>query len=571
MAKRKAKERKPPWCPPAVDGIDLNGCRTPRCENFGIPPTPRASARDADAEIHGYIRYGVGHGPLDNMGMKCGRCGAVTTMLNNAAIAEELARFTNSVEQPACRTSDCANVGLAVAAHPDRYHQFGRTNAGSPRWRCRACGSTCSASRRGGHRLRLPKASEDVLRLLVNKVPMRRTCEVAGLRPQVLYDRISRLAAQCRALSAHHEATGLAIAQWPRLHLNTDRQTHILNWGTALERQPIALLAIATADVKSGYVVAQHLNYDPDANPRATELLAYAAGDPQLRPAFRKYARLWLPYESADEGDPARPKSDADLRVPGVGGIVHENYTMAAHLQALKPWVACAVYVQFSLDLDPMLDRLCIMTFADRARAGTLDAFLVRINKEMTVAQRKQALADAETELDRLRSEWPQLADSELIRQILATRWEEAKAQGGPPGRMWVRHPFPTMNEPQRSVQPLTDDGRRPDTQVVAGMARATLRALDRYFMQVRRKINVLERPIHSASSTGRVWHGYNAYSPRVVTEALDIFRTVYNFHLRGQDGKTPAQRLGLIDGPLSLADLCANSPVSYSLPPGKK
>ena len=102
-------------------------------------------------------------------------------------------------------------------------------------------------------------------------------------------------------------------------------------------------------------------------------------------------------------------------------------------------------------------------------------------------------------------------------------------------------------------------------------MARATLRALDRYFMQVRRKINILERPIHSASASGRAWHGYNAYSPRVVAEMLDIFRVVYNFHLRGQDGKTPAQRLGLAERPMSLAELCANSPVSYSLPPGRK
>jgi len=560
-----------PWCPPAVDGIDVNTCRTPRCENFGIPPIPRASGRRVDAEIHGYTRYGTGDGPLGSIALKCGRCGSVNTMLNNAAIAEELARFNIPIKQPACRTATCENMGIAAASDPSRYHQFGRTNAGSPRWRCRACGSTCSASSRGGRRLRLPEASEDVLRLLVNKVPMRRICEVAGLHPQVLYDRISRLATQFRALSAHYETSALSSTRWTRLHLNTDRQTHTLNWGTALERQPIVLLAIATADVSSGYVVAQHLNYDPDANPRATELLAYAAGDPQRRAAFRQYARLWLPYESADDGDSTRPKSASELRVPGVGGIVHENYTMAAHLQALKPWVAQAGYVQFSLDLDPLLDRLCLLTFSERVRDGTLDAFLVRINKDMTVAQRRQALAEAEAELDRLRGQWPQLTDSDLIRTVLAESLEEARAQGLPPGRVWIRHPFPTMSEPQRSVQPLTDNGRRPDAQLVAGMARATLRALDRYFMQVRRKINVLERPIHSASASGRAWHGYNAYSPRVVAETLDIFRVVYNFHLRGQDGKTPAQRLGLAEGPLSLTELCANSPVSYSLPPGRK
>lgn len=76
--------------------------------------------------------------------------------------------------------------------------------------------------------------------------------------------------------------------------------------------------------------------------------------------------------------------------------------------------------------------------------------------------------------------------------------------------------------------------------------------------MQVRRKINVLEPPLYTASAAGRAWFGYNAYSPRVVLETLDIFRAVYNCHLRGQDRRTPAQRLGVLSDPVSLADLCA-------------
>jgi hypothetical protein len=145
------------------------------------------------------------------------------------------------------------------------------------------------------------------------------------------------------------------------------------------------LRAIATADVASGYVVAQHLNYDPDVNPSALELLAREAGDPDQKPAFRKYARVWLPYE-ADQGQ----FSEAARQV-GVGGIVHETYTTAAHIQWLKPWIACADYVQLTLDQEPALDRICLLTFDDRVRAGTLDAFFVRIDKSLTVAQCKRA------------------------------------------------------------------------------------------------------------------------------------------------------------------------------------
>jgi len=126
------------------------------------------------------------------------------------------------------------------------------------------------------------------------------------------------------------------------------------------------------------------------------------------------------------------------------------------------------------------------------------------------------------------------------------------------------------MNEPEKAVMAIVTR-HRTDAQVVAGIARATLRGLDRYFMQVRRKVNLLERPLHTAGSSYRSWHGYNAYSPRVVMEVLDIFRVVYNFHLRGEDKKTPAQRIGLIKSVVTLDELC-RAPLQFvSLPAGRK
>lgn len=127
------------------------------------------------------------------------------------------------------------------------------------------------------------------------------------------------------------------------------------------------------------------------------------------------------------------------------------------------------------------------------------------------------------------------------------------------------------MNEPEKSVQLFAIQSLS-DDEIANGLARATLRALDRYFMQVRRKINLLERPIHTAGGAYRTWHGYNAYSPRVVNELLRIFRVLYNFHLRGQDGKTPAQRLGVATNAIALAEICDQPLHSVeSLPFGKK
>lgn len=567
-------QQKEHWSPPVVDGVETNKCRNACCANFGVPAHSSSKAKKASGVNEGYIRVGVGVGRRQNVGLKCQGCGEIMTMLSNAAVVEELKRFnlrSVSADILSCGNDNCVNHRHDVNTYPEHYQQFGKTNAGSPRWRCRECLSTFSSSAKGSHRLRQPEKSEEVLRLLVNKVPMRRMCEVANIRPKLLYNRITRLAAQCRAFADHYEEQFLRNAHLQRLHLNVDRQTHMLNWGSALERMPISLQAIATADVSSGYILAQHLNYDPDANPRALELLARAAGDPETKPAFRQYARLWLPHESMNEGNAPGTQSDADLRVPGVGGIVHEIYTMAAHLHWIQRWVSRTDYVQFSLDQDPGLERLCLGVFADRVRLGTLDAFLVRIDKNMTVPQRKMALAETEMALQELRKVHVGSTDSEIIRLVIRDRWLSTKEQSLPRNRAWITHPYPTMTEPRRQVLALTDNGARPDLQIVSGLSRASLRGVDRYFMQVRRKVNILERPLQTASSGFRTWYGYNAYSPRVVMETLEIFRTVYNFHLRGQDHKTPAQRLGILDRAVSLEELCANSPASYSLPSGRK
>jgi hypothetical protein len=64
--------------------------------------------------------------------------------------------------------------------------------------------------------------------------------------------------------------------------------------------------------------------------------------------------------------------------------------------------------------------------------------------------------------------------------------------------------------------------------------------------MQVRRRLSLLERPISSASNTGRRWYGYGPYNPAMVAKLLDIFRVFYNYVEVGKDKQTPAMRLGL-------------------------
>ena len=111
------------------------------------------------------------------------------------------------------------------------------------------------------------------------------------------------------------------------------------------------------------------------------------------------------------------------------------------------------------------------------------------------------------------------------------------------------------MGEPMKEVCYCSDRGDLSPEILAEYVLDVRMLALDRFFMQVRRRLSVLERPIHTPSGQRR-WHGYSVYNPTVVAHLLEIFRVAYNLSLAGTDGKTPAMRLGLTKAPMTLQDI---------------
>ena len=95
------------------------------------------------------------------------------------------------------------------------------------------------------------------------------------------------------------------------------------------------------------------------------------------------------------------------------------------------------------------------------------------------------------------------------------------------------------------------DENRKADMFLRAGLAR-----IDNVFQKTRSLINAIERPIGNSSSYNKVWHGYAPYNPTMVSKFLTIFRTVNNYVFVGDDGQTPAMRLGFAREPLDFEDI---------------
>lgn len=544
--------------PAPVKGVQVNHCMTPSCTNFGVAPllnvplgrpTPNSSKKIDQYRVVGSD---------GKQALYCKVCGSTARVKSNLGVYEELQRQLPAqqfAELAACQTANCQHQGLPATSNAEKYHRYGRTATGAMRYRCKACLATFSVRVTPMmRRHRKPEVTATIFRLLINKSPIRRICEVADVNAVVLYHRIAFIHQQCQQFVRAQEARLFGGISLPRLRIAVDTQEHVLNWASS-DRRNTALSAVASAECTTGYILGMRLNHVPDLDVFDLDLDARSRGDYTLHPPFRRYAALRLPGEDDDPDDPLPPGS----RLASKGVMVRIQYMLLAHMHFLARMVPGASDIHLYLDLDSGLRRACLTAFADRIRAGTAEAFMVRIAKGMKVDDRKLALAATDLKL-RQAARREGLPRHEAAVKAMASQYASVRRNVAALGDRWVDHLIPHMGEPQKAVCYLTDRGAEDPEFVARAMLEASLHPLDRFFMQVRRRLSLLERPIHSAS-VNRTWHGYASYDPEVTAQVLAIFRVAYNYCFAGEDGRTPAMRFGLTNQVTTLEEILAFVP----------
>lgn len=540
----------------AVDGLQVNTCRNLRCTNFGVIPLDRVDRGRNPTVVDTYSATGAGK---SISAMRCKICGEIFRLKSNQAIVEELARLreqSTPIYPVGCPNANCSNFGKPESSPPSLYQSFGTTASGSPRFRCKGCHRTFSISARATLRQRQPEKNELVFSLLINKSPMRRICEVADIHPAVLYQRVAFLHQQCVRVAAQVESS-LPLLQAPRIGIAVDHQDHVINWSSQFDRRVTQVSAIASADSSSGYVFGVHLDYDPRFDVHDADLAARECGDPARMPAFRRFARIFLPYESDQTTDDPLPTG---TRLPARGVRVHSQYTMFAHFLYLKERLPNVAAIHFYLDRDSGIRQACFAAFGTGLKTGRIEAFLVKIDKEMMVDDKKLALAASQARLEKAAVNCPGVRKFEIAKRLIIAAITDPGYLSLPSAQRWVNHPLPNMGEPDKSISYVSDRGDLLPEVLADYLLDVRMHALDRFFMQIRRRLSVLERPIASASGQRR-WHGYAVYNPLVVAQLLEIFRVAYNVTLIGKDGRTPAMRLGLAQAPLTLRAIAEFTP----------
>lgn len=591
-------EPEKPRVPLEADGIQINFCKNPGCANFGVPAQQKATrGRAASIKRNPYTVVAAGKGYPH---LRCNCCGEHFPIKSNAGIAEEVRRLGAYLEEkpgPSCTNDECENRTVPVSVGRTHYSSFGTTAIGSPRWKCKACGKTFSAAKTSTHRQRESHKNKQIFKLLVNRVPIRRICEIAEIGPKALYGKIDFIRAQCLAFAASREAK---LAQTPinRLWLSVDRQDFIANWTQRTDRRNVAFTAVASTDNETGYCFGMHLNFDPSLDAKEAEKETRALSDRFKAPPFRKHARVWLPIdyevaaikksakrvagslkgkiESAYEEAEARHDIEAsdqpsdNEQLPQKGVQIHSEYTLYGHFMHLKRLVGHAGKIRFFLDQDSGMRAACLGSFAELIGAERrVDAFYVSIAKNLNIDMKRRSLSVAQGKLDAFMEAHPSLSEQRAVLEMIKEGIAKMDKLGKWDDR-WVAHPEPDMSEPEKMVCCLTDLGDYDADHMARLILRASLHATDSFFMQVRRRLSPLERPVHSQSNAGSVWNGYAPYNPAQIQKLLDILRVVHNFVLpsvkagetpeRDEKGKkivkTPATRLGLAKAQISYEDI---------------
>ena len=604
--------------PGAERTIQVNHCKMPACENFGVAarsePGKRGPSPDRDMA---YKVHSTAKGKVP--AIRCKACLDMPPIKSNAAVAKEVERLAEESgiwrleEQTSCGNAECGNHDHPIAFHPDEYRKRGKPKSGRGQYhQCKRCGRRTLVSDpvrlHDCHR----RHAADLLGRIANKSPVRGSARGSKLKfMRDYYQIVDFLHGRCRAYSGSFDRALIdGRLKLPEdMDIQADAQVYQLNWVSRMDRRNVELSTYCSVHSDSHFVLAMNCNYDGRVDPFKINAEAARNGDLALPEAFREYAQYWLAGDELRAGR-AMARRDDRVRVALLRQIetlyaqaasradvenielhvlntaystpflsrglqVHMPYTAYAHWLLLHRLLAGAgvKQVQANMDIDSMGRAAFLTAFADEVKRGDAHAFFVKSTKYQTIDERRDILAASRRERAAFARTLPvsvRKDRKEVARRMMKSRIE-ARQKHGKWDDEWVEHPLPTLNEPHKAMSWLTPDPAIDEDRKADMFLRSGLGRIDNVFLKTRRLFNAFERPVGTSSGHNRVWHGYAPYNPAMLEKYVTIFRTVNNFVFVGDDGATPAMRLGFAKEPLQFEDIVWPGQRVPRLPRGRR
>ncbi len=125
-----------------IDGIQVNYCRNPACENFGRPASTEDQSKARSLPAHKRDPYHKNTKKKNIHYIDCKACKKSSVLKSNLAISEELQRISKYIEkppEPSCSNKECSYLRIPVSAVKQFYYSHGKNRCGSKMYKCRKC------------------------------------------------------------------------------------------------------------------------------------------------------------------------------------------------------------------------------------------------------------------------------------------------------------------------------------------------------------------------------------------------------------------------------------------------
>ena len=291
--------------------IQVNHCRAPTCDNYGIPARHQHGkpGPSQDRDMH-YKVHSTKQGQIPSI--RCKACLDNPPIKSNESIVSEINRLTDITgvwtleEFASCSNEDCENHGKSIAHHKKSYRKRGKPASGNGQYyQCKSCGRKKLVSNpvrlHDNHR----RLAADVFSRIANKSPLRGSGRGAELKSMnSYYSIINFIYNRCQA---HSGAIDRALIDGhltlPHdLTVETDGQQYTLNWKSRLDRRNVVLSGYCTVDSNSRFILGMHTNFDSLIDPFEVNAMSAKHGDLDLAEPYRKYAQYWLAGDELNAG-----------------------------------------------------------------------------------------------------------------------------------------------------------------------------------------------------------------------------------------------------------------------------
>jgi transposase-like protein len=573
--------------------IQLNHCKNPSCANYLVP------AKNPNKNKDGSPKRGLGNQyklttARTGKVLTCKLCNTSTILVNNRAFVLESIRVKalSALNIPSCpndnikkgrrRGKACKNFGKNIHDYPQGYIKRGKsyskvkgqTHMFSRRYECAECHEKFSVSLFPPKGQTHQQINHALFSGLINKGVINRLQEQLDISAMLIYKRIQFFYDQCVQFDAWHMKENMKKLKNQHLEISMDRQHYLANWNDKEDNRPTKLVNTCSVENKSRFVLSSTLNFDFDSDYeyiRDEHHRLKESAKPIYQRQFSQYVIDDRDMESDDVGDMLNTKA------PTKHLLVQQTYSLMAHLESLKPIYNSAKSINLFADDDEGFELGICLVLSELIQSRKLNPILIRADRNNASQMQdkrtwsEQTLKDAGISQREIKAAKD---DDEQLRELNLKYWTAelhrlTNYQGNGKSE-WITHPFPKAKA-TIDIKPLLGNFDNVTVSVSEALLQVSTHGVDNYFQMVRRRINMLERPITSATNAHR-WNGYASYNPKWVVMLLEILRVYNNYVLTDEKTlrnkksttkpRTPAEKLGMADKRYSIEDILNFTPL---------